>query len=552
MLKSLVVQNYALIDQLELTFGKGLTIITGETGAGKSVLLGALGLLLGDRSDSTALLDKTKKCIVRGEFMTNPQVKAFLEENDLDSDDELFIQREIGKDGKSRAFINDSPVNLNVLRELANLLVDIHSQHETLLLNRQDFQLSIIDAFASHEKLIGDYKARYRRYSKARQELEALKEQESRQRAEQDYLLFQYNEISDADLLEGEKESLEEELNALTHSEEIRSALLSFEEIMNGDRSGLRNSVASALSQLNAVARYMPSLEPQIRRLQEAQIEIKDIEEEVLRLGEEVQVNPGRIDQINERLQVIYRLEHKHQVRSVQELIQLGKSMKEKLDSFSSLGERIINLDKDLQEAMSSLEVKADKLTAGRTKAIPIVETRIRKMLADLAMPDAQLKVEMTSLPDQGLTESGQEMVKFMFSANKGVLPAELNKIASGGELSRLMLCLKAAVAKLMELPTIVFDEIDSGVSGETAYKIGNVMKELAQSHQLLAITHLPQIASRGQDHYFVYKEAVGKKTVTRVKKLTTDERVVEVARMLSGDRPTAVSMENARELLGN
>ena len=550
MLKNLTVQNYALIDELQLQFGKGLNIITGETGAGKSVLMGALGLLLGDRTDSASLLDKTKKCLIKGEFHASEKVKLFLEKMELDADIDLYIHREINKDGKSRSFINDTPVSLSVLKELGNLLVDIHSQHETLLLNQSEFQLSVVDAFASNEEKLNEYQIIYRQYRAAKQTLIDLKEEEKRIKADQDYLQFQFDELSEAAIVPGEQLQLEEELSALSHSEEIKSGIDRFTQSVSGSDSNIISGLSSASNIISGLSIYLASLDDLSKRLKALEIELKDIEYEVEQVSEKISFNPQRLEIINERLNLIYRLEQKHRVTNVEELLQILDNVNEKLSSFNSLEERILATEKQTELLLEKVKTIAIKLSDKRKKSIPSIELKIKKLLSELAMPDAVLKIELTELNEDAINQSGCDKVRFLFSANKGIPYSDISKVASGGELSRLMLCLKSSVATLIELPTIVFDEIDTGVSGETAFKIGKVMQELSVAHQLIAITHLPQIASRGEDHFFVYKEVSGKKTFTKVRKLSTDERIVEVARMLSGDKPTAVAMENAKELL--
>ena len=550
MLKKLTVQNYALIDQLQLQFGRGLNIITGETGAGKSVLMGALGLLLGDRADSSSLLDKTKKCVIEGEFLVSKNVKTFLEVSELDAEDELIIHREINKDGKSRSFINDTPVNLTQLRELGNILVDIHSQHETLLLNQSDFQLSVVDAFASHSKLLADYSLLFKHYRSLKQELNRLYEEEKKQRTDQDYLQFQFSELEDAKLQTGEQNKLEEDISALSHAEEIKSGIDYFSNEISGSENNILSKLNVITNTVAGLGKYATGLEESVNRLKAVQIELKDIEYEVNQISETINPDPKKLEIINDRLSLIYKLQQKHRLDTVEELIQLRESINNKLLSFSSLEEQIAKTVKETELLFQNVNIEAEKISANRKKSIPSIELKIKKLLAELGMPDAVLKIELLILNSDEININGKDKVKFLFSANKGIPFSDISKVASGGELSRLMLCLKASVAKLIELPTIVFDEIDTGVSGETAFKIGKVMQELSTTHQLISITHLPQIASRGEDHFFVYKEVTGKKTFTKVKKLSHDERVVEVARMLSGDKPTAVAMENAKELL--
>jgi DNA repair protein RecN (Recombination protein N) len=550
MLKTLSVRNYALIDELKLNFGDGLNIITGETGAGKSVLMGALGLLLGDRADSSALLDKTKKCIVEGIFLANKKIKSFLESAGLDTEDELIIHREINKDGKSRSFINDTPVNLSLLKELGDELVDIHSQHETLLLNKTNFQLSVVDAFAEHQSLLEDFRLLFKKYKQLKSELALLVEKEKQAATEQDYLQFQFNELDEAGLQSDEQQKLEDEQSSLSHAEEIRTVINQFSALVAESDSNLLAGLSSASSILSGVSKYTCHFESLSERLKASLIELKDIHSEVEDEADKISVNPRRLEEINSRLDLIYRLEQKHRVNTIADLIVLRDTLGEKLLLFSSLNNQIESLKKEVDEILAKVKATAGKISENRQKAIPSIESKIKKLLAEVSMPDAVLKVQLTGLADDDMNQYGADKIQFLFSANKGVQYSDISKVASGGELSRLMLCIKSSVAKLVDMPTIVFDEIDTGVSGETGFRIGKVMMDLSKSRQLIAITHLPQIAGRGEDHFFVYKEVTGKKTFTRVKKLSKDERVVEVAKMLSGDKPTAVALENAKELL--
>lgn len=554
MLTSLTVKNYALIDELQLQFGKKLNIITGETGAGKSILLGALGLLLGQRADSNSLLDKTTKCIVEGEFDSkNKYIIDFFNANELDQEGKIIIRREISKEGKSRAFINDTPVSISQLKELGSLLVDIHSQHETLLLNKTGFQLSVVDSFAGIDTELSEYHNNFSLYKKILVQINELKAEEARSKSEQDYLTFQFNELNEAGLETGEsKEQLDEELKTLSHSEEIRVGLSKLDEAISGGESDLLSSISAAIQIVQQLSKYNSKLEAIATRLKSVQIELKDISQESSNISDEVQLDPHRLEIVNDRLNILNRLEQKHRVNSTEELISLKKELEQKLDSINSMDERIAGLEKEKEKLFKSLVAKADKISASRSKVIPGIESKVKKMLAELGMPNAILKIDQEILSNEELNSNGKDSIRFLFSANKGVAYSEISKVASGGELSRLMLCLKAIVAKLIDLPTVVFDEIDTGVSGETAYKIGNVMNDLSSSLQLLAITHLPQIASRGDVHFFVYKEVIGKRTFTKVSRLSSEERIVEVARMLSGDKPTAIAMQNAKELLGN
>lgn len=553
MLNSLTVKNYALIDELHLSFGGKLNIITGETGAGKSIILGALGLLLGQRADSTSLLDKSNKCVIEGEFdSTTKFINDFFSENDLDIEEKIIIRREISKEGKSRAFINDTPVTISQLKDLGNLLVDIHSQHETLLLNNSGFQLSVVDSFAGIDSQLGSYKECFIVYKDLNNQIFDLKEKESKAKADQDYFNFQYSELVEADLEKGETKSvIENELLSLSHAEEIRNGLSKLDGLISGEEPNILSSVAASVQLVNGLSKYNIRLEEVGQRLKSVHLELKDISNETVGIADEVTPDPQRLAIINGRLNLLNHLEQKHRVNSTAELIALKNELNNKLGLLDSMDEQIEKLEKERASIFTRLLELADIISAARIKAIPGIESKIKKVLSELGMPNAILKIEHILLSENDFNKSGKDSVRFLFSANKGVAYAEISKVASGGELSRLMLSLKSIVAKLIKLPTIIFDEIDTGVSGETAHKIGNVMSELSKSIQLVAITHLPQIASRGEEHYFVYKEVVGKRTFTKVRQLSSGERIVEVARMLSGDKPTEIAMQNAKELLG-
>lgn len=553
MLISLKVKNYALIDDLQLHFGKSLNIITGETGAGKSIILGALGLLLGQRADSTSLLDKTQKCIIEGEFdSANKIIADFFTSHDLDVETRIIIRREISKEGKSRAFINDTPVNISQLKELGDLIVDIHSQHETLLLNHSAFQLSLVDSFAGNFSALSEYKINYVRYKEILKKLEQIKLEEAKAKSEQDYINFQFKEMEEAGLNENENKSdLESELRTLIHAEEIKIGLSKLEEIISSNEVNVMANISGGIQLIQNLSKYNPQLEFITQRLKSVQFELNDIILESTSLSEDISADPERVEVINDRLNLLNKLEQKHRVNSIEELLIIKTNLNEKIFQINSYDDKILLLEKDKTKLLSTLKNLASKISTAREKAIPSIELKVKKILDELGMPNAILKIEQSVLNGEELNVNGKDEIKFLFSANKGVAYSDISKVASGGELSRLMLALKSLVAKLIELPTIVFDEIDTGVSGETAFKIGKVMNELSHSIQLLTITHLPQIASRGEEHFFVYKEVVGKRTFTKVKKLSGDERIVEIARMLSGDKPTAIAIENAKELLG-
>ncbi|TAH44017.1 MAG: DNA repair protein RecN [Bacteroidetes bacterium] len=553
MLQRLSIQNYALIDSLEITFQDGLNIITGETGAGKSILLGALSMILGQRADSSSLLDSSRKSIVEGEFLMGKSqisISDFFAEHELDLENTILLRREISAEGKSRAFINDTPVNLQQLRELGSILIDIHSQHETLLLNKSDFQRSTLDAFAGITSEVEEYNSQYKTYIKSLKLLDELLEQEQKAKSDQDYFQFQFSELEEACLISGEQEKLEEELQSLTHAEEISSGLSEIEQLISGADQNLLHGVHQLTIQIQHLTKFHPKLNTIAERVKSTEIELKDIADELTSVASEVVIDPARVEIVTERLNLIYRLQQKHRVNTIDGLNELQETINQKLAGIGSLQNQIVQLEDDCTKKKNKLLKLADKLSERRNKTIPELEQNIRKLLKEVGMPNAVLKIENEQLDSGNIGPSGKDSIKFLFSANKGVAYSDISKVASGGELSRLMLCIKSSVAKLIQLPSLIFDEIDTGVSGETAFQIGNLMKQMSSKHQLIVITHLPQIAGRGQNHFFVYKEVLSKRTFTRVKLLDQNERITEVARMLSGDKPTAIAMANARELM--
>jgi len=551
MLRKLSVQNYVLIEQLAVEFHQGLNIITGETGAGKSILLGALSLILGERADKAALLDASKKCIVEAEFVVERKsIADFFRAHELDIEPTIIIRREITAEGKSRSFINDTPVTLSQLKELSELLVDVHSQHETLFLRQSKFQLSVLDAFAKTEDDLIRYKTAFYDYQKNKKRLTELEEEEKKSKADSDYYLFLFNELDKAGLKEGEQELLEDELNTMTHSEEIKGNLNLITTELNGSEDNFLNRIARIQLLLQQSAKHHSQLNDLSERLKSVSIEMKDIAAEVEVVSDEITFDPARIEEINSRLNDIYRLQQKHRAKTVAELINLKSDFESKLKNIESLDEQLATLRLQVDELKKSLITSAKKLSAKRNKAIPEAEKEIIALLSSVNMPNAVFKIADEVSTEDNFNADGIDEVRFLFSANKGVSLREISKAASGGELSRLMLCIKAAVAKLMSLPTIIFDEIDTGISGETAMNVGKVLKQLSLRHQLIAITHLPQIAGRGEAHYYIYKEAGPQKTSAKIKLLNKDERIVEIAKMLSGEKPTAVAMENAKELL--
>ena len=549
MLQQLSVQNYALIDQLEIDFSDGLTIITGETGAGKSILLGALGLVAGNRADAQSLQDKGKKCVIEAVFnIKEYALKSFFEAQELDYDVTTTIRREINPEGKSRAFINDTPVTLSQLKELAERLIDIHSQHQTLTLNGNEFQLSVVDAFAGHAELLKQYQTDFKQFKQVEKKLNELIEREAQAKKDLDYFQFQFNELEEADLKAGTQVEWEQELETLNNAEDIKLNLSKALHALSGGEQNLLSSLGEVKNILAPFAKFKAELNELNSRVNSTYIELKDISNELESLEQDVVYDPKRIEDINSRLDVIYRLQQKHQVKTIEELIAIKEEINTKLLDFGSLESEIEKVKTELQEYTQALNTASKKISANRKKVIPKIEKDLSSLLSSLSMPNAQLKIEHVELP--AFTANGIDKVSFLFSANKGSEFKELNKVASGGELSRLMLSIKSSLAKLTALPTIIFDEIDTGVSGDVADKIGIIMNQMAESIQVITITHLPQIASKGSSHLFVYKSDRNNKTYSSIKKLTSEERVQEVAKMLSTGTPTAAAINNAKELL--
>lgn len=550
MLKNLNIQNYALFDSVEVDFPSNLSIITGETGAGKSILLGALSLLLGQRSEADLVNDKSKKCIVEGVFVSDSdEVKNFFSQNELDYAAEIIIRREVSQEGKSRAFINDTPVTLTQLKALTSRLIDIHSQHENLLLNESEFQFSVLDAYAAHKTTISGYRQKFIRYKNVAKELDELVAKENEAAKEKDYLEFQLKEMLDASLVEGEEKKIEEELEFLNHSELIKESLLASGGILKSSDKNILVLLTEVKNKLSHIASYNPKLGELLERLNATIIEIKDIGTEIEFLEEKIHYDPAKVSQLTERLESIYHLSQKHRVQTVAELIKVQDDITKRLGNLSSLESTIEKLKGEKDALQKQLKELAGKISAGRAKVIPVLQKEIQKTLTMLGMPDAQFKIEL--MPVETFTNNGSDSVNFMFSANKGKELREVEKVASGGELSRVMLVIKSLIAKYTDLPAIIFDEIDSGVSGKVAGQVAELVLKISKSMQVIMITHLPQIASKGDAHFLVYKENVKNKTVTRIKQLTTNERVEEIARMISSGKPGTSALKTASELLG-
>jgi len=551
MLQQLKINNYALIDNLEISFGASLNILTGETGAGKSIILGALSLILGQRAESRYFFNQQKKCIIEGTFQIGQfHIKAFFEDNDLDYAAETVLRREISADGKSRAFVNDTPVNLNTLKQLGEKLIDIHSQHATQEINDAAFQLLVIDSVAKHPDLLNEYHATYRAYKTATSKLKTLQDEADRAKSELDYHQFQYDELEKASLSADEQEKLEQELYALNNAGDIKRNLSGAHYLMDQGETSALLQLREAAHQLSALEKFNPFIEELNQRLKSSIIELKDIASEIEILEGNTIMNEGRVNIINDRLTIIYNLQKKHRVSSNAELLQIQDDLSNKIQQVLSGDEEIETLQQHINTQKAALQKLAKQLSDNRVKTIPVIEKQVQQTLAEMGMGNASLKIENTLTASTDFDSNGIDHIRFLFSANKGYALSEMSKVASGGELSRLMLSIKSLIANNTALPTIIFDEIDTGVSGEVANKVGQVMERLSQNLQVITITHLPQIASKGKSHYFIYKDDSAATTYTRIKPLTNDERVTEIAKMLSGANPGESALQNARELL--
>ncbi|MCU0378794.1 MAG: DNA repair protein RecN [Bacteroidales bacterium] len=549
MLRRLTVKNYAIIRELDMGFGEGFTIITGETGAGKSILLGALGLVLGDRADTSVLLSKEEKCIVEAEFnIRGYDLEELFEGVGIDYDDEAILRREITPAGKSRAFINDTPVMLGVLKELGSRLIDVHSQHQTLLLGNNMFQMRVIDAYAGTSDLFREYAAVYRNYLSASREYDAAAGSAARNRADYDYYNHQMEELAAAKLKQGETEELEREQELLTNAGEIKEALAAAAAALSGEDVSALSLLRMARANLGKISQWMEDASELEKRLGSALVELNDISYEAEKLNDRTLADPERLDYVTRRLDTLYTLMQKHRCNNLNELLTRQKEIEEQVSSTSDIDERLEELKKRSDKLYSEALRLAGEMSVRRNASSGSLSSEITAMLLKLGMPHARFIIRFGNLTAPGV--SGTDRVDFLFSANRQVQPEELSRIASGGELSRLMLCLKSILASSSGLPAIIFDEIDSGVSGEVASMVGTILSDMGRTMQVINITHLPQVASRGKIHYHVYKEENDHSTITRVRLLNVDERVTEVARLLSGSTITEAAISNARELL--
>lgn len=565
MLEKLSIQNYAIIDELEIDFSGKLNVITGETGAGKSIIVGALGLILGDRADSTALVNKQKKCIIEGVFNAEGKkaIFDFLKESELDADQELVLRREINVNGKSRSFINDTPVNLSQLQAISILLVDLHQQFDTLELGESNFQREVLDALAGNSDLLAAYQTIYRHWHLVNKDLEKLQTHKQQFDKEADYNKFQFDELEEAAFKIDELESLEVEIKMLSNAEAIKETLSKVYFDLQESENPVVQQLKILLQQLQHFSTYHPDLPVLVSRLQSTQIELQDIADDLDRISNHINYDAQKLAQYNERLSIGYKLQKKHGVNSTNELLDIQQQLQEKLQAVLNIDETILQKQDEAKNLLGKAVQLAKKIATNRQKQSKPLEEKVNKLLVQVGMPNAKLKVDCKPAE---INLFGIDAIEFLFNANiapnKGVSspPDEsknghfqpVGKVASGGELSRLMLCIKSLVAKTVDLPTLIFDEIDTGISGEAARQVGLILKNLAASRQVICITHQPQIAGKADTHFFVYKEIVEDAVKTSIRPLTVEERIITIAKMLSGEKPTAAAIENAREMVKN
>lgn len=551
MLQSIHIQNYALIESLDIDFHTGFSVITGETGAGKSIILGAIGLLVGQRADIKAIKTGANKCIVEARFnISSYELEAFFDEHDLEYEEgECILRRELYASGKSRAFINDTPASLAQMKELGEKLIDVHSQHQNLLLNHENFQLSVVDILAHDEKELQVYKEMYSAFKKTSHELADIQDQAEKNRQDEDYISFQLSQLEEANLHSGEQEELEQEAETLSHAEDIKSNLYKVDQLMSSDETTLLSATKDCIQTLQGISKVFPPAQEWMERLDSCYIELKDLSHEIAHASEEVDFNPTRLDYVNERLNLIYSLQQKHRVDTIDQLLEIAEDYRSKLEAITSYDSRIDEL-KAMKEALYSKVInQASKLTTLRSKAAKEIEQKMQTYLIPLGMPNVRFSVELTSKKEPDM--NGLDSVNFLFSANKNGMLQQVASIASGGEIARVMLSLKAMIAGAVKLPTIIFDEIDTGVSGSIAEKMALIMQEMGQANrQVISITHLPQIAAKGATHYKVYKVDTEVGTNSYIRQLNQEERIQEIANMLSGAVLTEAALNNAKALL--
>ena len=549
MLNSLHIRNYALISSLQIRFDKGLTVITGETGAGKSIIMGALSLILGHRADTSTLFDQSEKCVVEAVFdVSGLHLEDFFTENNLDYQDDTIVRREIAVSGKSRAFINDTPVTLPLLKEFTSRLIDIHSQHQNLLFQNADFRTDVVDLFAGIKSQVAEYQKVLSELKDSERQLSELKQQHQAALEKQDFLQFVMKEIEEAHLKENEQEELEQNIEFLTHTETIKSNLFQILQILSDEEPSAVSSLREAKNLSAAIASYRADLDEMNQRINSSYIELKDIANELNSLNDRIEYNADELEAMRQRLDFIYSLEQKHHLTSVGELLNKYQAVKEELDNFSEDDEQLKKLTLRCQQLKDKAQKLAEQLHQNRNKVLPALQTQVLDYVHSLGMPDAQFVIKLET--STTLLKNGIDEVKFLFSANRGVEVAELEKVASGGEISRLMLAVKSTLSEKSVLPTVVFDEIDVGISGEMAGKVATLMQKMAQRRQLLVITHLPQIAAKGNSHYLVYKEVEGNTSRTKVTLLDAQTRAIEIAKMMSGEKWGEATLKAAQELI--
>ena len=550
MLKHLYIKNFTLIDELDIAFNPGFSVITGETGAGKSIILGAIALLLGQRADSKTIKQGAEKCVMEAEFdLSKYSMEDFFTENDIEFDQtECIIRRELTATGKSRAFINDTPVQLSMLKELGERLVDVHSQHQNLLLNKQDFQLSVVDILADDSKELSQYQSTFAQYHATQKELATLEEEIERNRQNSDFLKFQFDELTNAHLAEGEQEALEQKSETMTHAEDIKSALYDVDNALSAESTGVVQSLRNALSALKGIENVFPDAKELAERIDSSYIELKDLAQEISHQMENIDFDPAELDTINNRLDKIYDLEKKYRVETVEDLIEKRELLHHQINNIENSDEALSELQQKLERLKVQAQKEADALTKLRKKSASQIEKEMLTRLMPLGMPNVRFSIQIEK---ESLNHSGQDKVSFLFSANTSTPLQPVSQVASGGEIARVMLSLKAMISGAVKLPTIIFDEIDTGVSGKIAEKMAQIMQEMgAHERQVISITHLPQIAALGSTHYKVEKEETAKGTTSCMRQLSSDERVTEIAQMLSGSDITNAAIQNAKELL--
>ena len=550
MLKQLYIKNFTLIDELDIELRPGFSVITGETGAGKSIILGAIALLLGQRADSKTIKQGADRCIIEAHFdLTRYQLKSFFDENDIDYDAaDCIIRRELTAAGKSRAFVNDTPVALSLLKELGDMLVDVHSQHQNLLLGKQDFQLEVIDTIAHNQEALDDYQQTYTAYHEKQRQLQELQEEMERNRQNLDFMQFQYEELANAQLTEDEQEELEQQRDTMTHSEDIKTALYTIQNHLSADEQGILSQLRKSLSAIHAITNVYPTSEEWTERMESCQIELKDIAQDVEAHLEDIDFDPSELERINQRLDKLYDLQKKYHVETIAELIQQRDELKRQLNQIENSDEALATLQDDLNALRKQCQQQAGSLTTMRQQAAKEIERQMRERLVPLGMPNVRFEVKVNKTD---LNKNGQDDIAFLFSANTSSPLQPISHVASGGEIARVMLSLKAMISGAVKLPTIIFDEIDTGVSGKIAERMAEIMQEMgANDRQVISITHLPQIAALGTTHYRVSKEETATGTTSQMQMLSPDERIHEIAQMLSGSDISAAAIQNAKELL--